>query len=105
MSGTNAHAILEGVPKGGAPAVEGGRAGEATLFFSGHGSQWAGMGRTLMLAAPVFRERFLAATRLAERFGMLKTIGSSRPGGLSKYSANFVRKKRACDRTMLSSPA
>jgi acyl transferase domain-containing protein len=35
------------------------RTGKISFVFSGHGSQWAGMGRELFIASPVFRDSVL----------------------------------------------
>ncbi len=58
---------LEALGRGAAPAVAGRPGtGKLALLFTGQGSQWAGMGRTLAARHPVFASAFAAACAAVE---------------------------------------
>ncbi|WP_224241542.1 type I polyketide synthase [Hyalangium gracile] len=73
FGGTNAHVILEESHPPSTPQMEEllrelvsqgvGEGRQPVFFFAGHGSQWVGMGRELLMASPLFRASLQACER------------------------------------------
>ncbi|WP_394839239.1 SDR family NAD(P)-dependent oxidoreductase [Pendulispora rubella] len=80
------HAPLPGVARGFAKA---GKETTMAFVFSGHGSQWFGMGRQLFEHDPVFRQALEdcdAAMRPYADWGLVDTLRSTEPAWLDRVS-------------------
>ena len=101
FGGTNAHVILEEARASSPPQMEellrelvaqgSGEGRQPVFFFAGHGSQWIGMGRELLMASPLFRASLQACDRqiqaqvgwslLPELLAPPRAISAPRAGG------------------------